>query len=85
MVTLDYVPVFTLTPRFILSVRALYARDLQGRLEPCRMDTEFGFMSVSASSARRTTLVFADVDQSEEGLEQDEEIPMGAVSDGGHT
>ena len=66
---LEYVPVFTLTPRFILSMRALYhdARDI---------DTEFGFTSVPGRSLRETAIVFADAGQNEEELE-DEEIPMG--------
>lgn len=74
---LDYVPVFTLTPRFILSVRALCARDLRGRCEPCHhdVDTEFGIgSSVSWSVARGTTIIFAG--GSEDELEQDEDISM---------
>ncbi|KAN0094506.1 hypothetical protein V8E55_002793 [Tylopilus felleus] len=70
----EYVPVFTLTPRFILSVRALYARDLQGGSVPHDIDTEFGFTLVSGGGIRESVIVFAEPD--EEGLEQDEEISM---------
>ena len=70
---------FTLTPRFILSIRALYARDLRGRTESRDMDNEFGLTSVSGHGVGGTAMVFADVGQNEEGLEgleQDGEIPM---------
>ncbi|KAF8558598.1 hypothetical protein OG21DRAFT_1493819 [Imleria badia] len=73
---LNFVPVLTLTPRFVLSMRALYARDLRGRCEPCHMDTGFGFTSASESGTRGSTILFVDVGLSEEGLEQDEDIPM---------
>lgn len=66
---MEYVPVFTLTPRFILSVRALYARDLQGGSVPHGIDTEFSFTPVSGGGIRESVIVFAEPD--EEGLEQD--------------
>lgn len=65
---------FTLTPRFILSVRALYARDLQGQSGPRDMDSGFGFTSVSGGNVCRSAVVFAG--QSEEGSGQEEEISM---------
>lgn len=45
----QYVPGFTLVPRFILSLRKLYARDLGG-------DTAFGLTSASS----RGTIMFRD-------------------------
>ena len=71
----EYVPVITLTPRFILSLRALYARGLRGECEPRDIDSEFGFTSVSGRGVRETTMVFADARQ-DERLDQDEEMPM---------
>lgn len=70
----EYLPVCTLTPRFILSVRELYARDLEGR--SFGMDTGFGLSSLSGAGASRTTLVFVGSGQDEEAIEQDEDIPM---------
>jgi hypothetical protein len=69
---LEYVPVFTLTPRFILSMRALYH-------DVADIDTEFGFTSVSGRNDYGTAIVFADVGQNEEGMEQDDEMPMGEM------
>lgn len=67
----EYVPVFTLAPRFILSMRALYAHDLRGR----DIDTEFGLTAVPGRAARVSVIKFAA--QSEvETSEQDEEIRM---------
>lgn len=54
--TLEYIPVFTLTPRFILSVRALYARDLQDPRKLRDMDTDFG-SGCSFSGSGSVTLV----------------------------
>lgn len=62
---------FTLTPRFILSMRALY-HDVDD------IDTEFGFTSVPGRNGYGTSIVFADVVQNE-GLEQDDEIRMGEM------
>jgi hypothetical protein len=63
--------VFTLTPRFILSMRALYH-------DVADIDTEFGFTSVSGRNGYETAIVFADVGQNE-GLEQDDEMPVGEM------
>ena len=69
----EFVPIYTLTPRFILSVRELYARDVQsGRGEG--IDTGFGLPS-TGRGAGGTGIVFADVEQNE-GLEDVEGIPM---------
>lgn len=69
MVILEYVPIYTLTPRFILSVRELYARDVRGRREG--IDTGFG-LSISGA----TTMEFADGQR--ESSEDVEEIMMRA-------
>ena len=67
------VPMFVLLPRFILSIRELYAQDVQGRRGE-GIDTGFG-LSASSRSAVRTALRFADIEQnaSEEDVE---EVPM---------
>ncbi|KAF8553912.1 hypothetical protein OG21DRAFT_1522816 [Imleria badia] len=62
---LEYVPLYTLTPRFILSIRELHARDVQGRRGE-GIDTGFG-LSLSSHGAGRTAMVLADVVQDEEG------------------
>ncbi|KAG8219165.1 hypothetical protein J3R82DRAFT_4934 [Butyriboletus roseoflavus] len=65
---LAYVPMYTLTPRFILSIRELYARDVQGRRGE-GIDTGFGLLS-SGRGAVGTAMVFADVEPNER-LEDD--------------
>ncbi|KAF8128540.1 hypothetical protein EV363DRAFT_1221139 [Boletus edulis] len=70
---LENVPVFALTPRFILSLRALYAREGQGR----DIDSEFGFTSVDVRSVGGIAFARADAGQSEEDvLEHDEDIQL---------
>ncbi|KAH0836668.1 hypothetical protein J3R83DRAFT_8388 [Lanmaoa asiatica] len=59
---------YTLTPRFILSVRELYARDVQGRRGE-GVDTGFGLPS-AGRGAVGTAMVFVDVEP-DEGLEED--------------
>ena len=66
---------YTLTPRFIMSIRELYARDVHGR-QGGGIDTGFGLSSVGRS-AGGVAIVFADVEQSE-GSEDAEEIRMEA-------
>ena len=68
---LQTVPIFTLTPRFILNIRELYARDVQGR-RGGGIDTGFG-LSLSGHEAGRTAMVFMDVEQNE-GSEDVEEV-----------
>lgn len=70
----QYIPPFTLVPRFILGLRAVYARDLQGR-RGSDIDSAFGLSSGSVHGATATAIVFADGGQNE-GEEQDEEIQM---------
>ncbi|KAF8548556.1 hypothetical protein OG21DRAFT_1489305 [Imleria badia] len=70
---LENVPMYTLTPRFILSIRELYAREVQGR-RGGGIDSGFG-LSLSSRDAGGTEIVFADVEQNE-GSGDVEEIPM---------
>ncbi|KAF8552966.1 hypothetical protein OG21DRAFT_1485804 [Imleria badia] len=67
---------FTLIPRFIISIRELYARDVQGRRGE-GIDTGFG-LSSSCRDAGGTAIVFADVEQNE--LDGVEETPMEDVT-----
>ena len=73
LLILQYVPMFTLTPRFILSIRELYARDVQSR-HGSGIDTGFG-LSSSGREAGGAAMVFAGVEQNE-GLEDVEEMLM---------
>ena len=66
----QYVPMFTLTPRFIMGIRELHARDVQGR-RGGGIDTGFGLLS---SSAGGILIMFTNVGQIELG--DVEEIPM---------
>ena len=65
---------YTLTPRFIMSIRELYARDVHGR-QGGGIDTGFGLSSVGRS-AGGVAIVFVDVES--EGSEDAEEIRMEA-------
>ena len=67
---------FTLSPRFILSIRELYARDVQGRRGE-GIDTGFGLSS--GRGAGRSAFAFADVEQNE-GSEDIEEVPRGVAT-----
>lgn len=64
---LENVPMYTLGPRFIMSIRKMHARDVQGR-RGSKIDTAFGLYDHGADGI----VVFADVD----GLERIEETPM---------
>ena len=73
------IPPYTLVPRFILSLRKLYARDLQGR-RGSDIDTAFGLTPVFTHGADLSAIVFAD-----DGQNKEEEIEMevrGAGSSG---
>lgn len=72
---LENVPMYTLTPRFILSIREMYARDVQGRREG-GIDTGFG-LSLSSRDAD-ATIAFADVEQNEGSYV--EAMPMEAAT-----
>ena len=73
---LEVVPLFTLTPRFIISIRELYARDVQ-----CRrgegIDTRFGL--TSGRGTVEAAMVFASAGQNE-GPEDTEEVPREATT-----
>ena len=68
--TLEYVPMFTLSSRFIPSIREMHAHDAQGR-HGSGIDTGFG-LSVSGRGAVETVLVFADVEQDEGSVDVEE-------------
>ena len=61
---LGYVPMFTLVPRFIVSIRKMYARGVQSG-GGGGIDTGFG-LSSSSRDAGGTAIVFADVEQNED-------------------
>ncbi|KAF8547307.1 hypothetical protein OG21DRAFT_1527251 [Imleria badia] len=69
---LEYVPMYTLTPRFIMSIQELYTHDVQGR-RGCGIDTGFG-LALSGCDADGTAMVYTDVEQNE-GLEDIKKIP----------
>ena len=71
---MEDIPAFTLVPRFFLSLRKLYKRDLRGR-RGSDIDTAFGLTSVSGHGAIASAIMFADAGQNE-GLEEGEEIRM---------
>ena len=72
--TVELIPAITLVPRFILGLRALYARHVRGR-RGSEIGTAFGFTSSSGHGAVASAIMFADAGQNEM-LEQDEEIQM---------
>ena len=67
---IEYVPMWTLTPRFIMNIRELYA---QGE-HVNGIDTGFGLVSVSDYVRSRTEIIFAE--EETEGLRDVENIPM---------
>ncbi|KAI9566851.1 hypothetical protein HD554DRAFT_2272914 [Boletus coccyginus] len=69
---LQYVPMATLTPRFIIGIRELHARDVQGRRGE-GIDTGFGFPSRGGGVGG--TMMFAGLGL-DGGLEGAEEIPL---------
>ena len=71
---IEGIPAITVVPRFILSLRKLYARDLRGR-HGSDIDIAFGFTSASDHGAVASAIMFADGRQNEEE-EQGEEIQM---------
>ena len=75
LAVLEYVPVFILTPRFIISIRHLYA---SGATEDGLrdIDTGFGLSTLAARrGAGRSAIVFAE---DGEELERGDEIGMDA-------
>lgn len=70
--TMQYIPAFTLAPRFILNLRELYARDVGGR-DGSDVDTAFGLTS-TISHGDASMIMFADLRQDEGEQSQGEEI-----------
>ena len=69
---LQVIPPVTLVPRFIINLRELYGRDLQGR-RGSNIDTAFGLGSAFEQSAvRQSAIVFADGRQNESEERGDE-------------
>lgn len=64
--TVQYVPAFMVTPRLILSLRQLYARDLQGRRGD-DIDTAFGLTSTADYGAVTSGLTFVNAGQEDSG------------------
>lgn len=80
MVAAD-VPVYTLTPRFVMNIRELYVLDLQGRCGG-DIDTGFGLSSTAGRDGRGTTMIetIAFADGGEIGvLREREEIMIAAA------
>ena len=69
---MQYIAVVALVPIFIVNLRKLYVRDLQGRCGN-DIDTVFGLQSVSSHSAAISAIMFAGAGQIE-GKEESEEI-----------
>ncbi|KAF8135160.1 hypothetical protein EV363DRAFT_1159953, partial [Boletus edulis] len=57
-VIIQYVPVFTLTPRFIMSLRELHVRDVEGR-RGSGIDSRFGLSLTSRTAVTVRSEVFA--------------------------
>ena len=68
--TLEFVPMFTLSSQFILSIWEMHTHDMQGR-HGSEIDTGFG-LSVSGCDAVEMVLVFADVAQNEGSVDMEE-------------
>ena len=75
LLALEYVPIYTLAPRFILSIRETYARDTRGRRED--IDTGFGLAS-SGRDVTVQTMVFAAAGRN--GEDDVEETPRENVT-----
>ena len=63
---LSYITITTLSPRFIISIRELYDRDLRGRWNG--IDSGFGVLSQAGASedAVVSAIAFADVNPGQE-------------------
>jgi hypothetical protein len=69
--------IFALNPRFILSIRELYAQALHGQY----VDTGFGMQSGTATHIG-TRLHFANVGLGSTTIGADDEVPMGSLEKG---
>lgn len=71
----ELVPAYTLTPRFILSIRELYAQSIQSG-HSTRMDSGFGLSGGSGvTTTGMTTMVFED-SIGKMSPEEVEEVPL---------
>lgn len=78
---LEVDPLHPLTPWFILSIRALYARDVQGE----GIDNEFGPSECSSGrDTRETTILFADIELNDEMNGVEEVLSDGSARLGVH-
>lgn len=64
LLSLESVPIFALTPRFILGIREIYARDVQGRRGE-GIDTGFG-LSLASGGSVGMPMGFVDAEQNED-------------------
>lgn len=71
---IETVPIATMTPRFVLNVRELYARNVRGK-RGNGIDSGFGLSTLTGHGSSRSMMVFADSGRNE-GLECGEEITM---------
>jgi len=67
-----YIPIPTLTPRFILSIREMYARSIYGGTGHW-IDSGFGLAALSSFGVSRSSIVFAGGGEREGGLGLDNE------------
>lgn len=74
MAFVTFIPMPTLTPRFVLNMRELYARNVRGG-RGSGIDSGFGLSALSGHGASRSEIVFADGGQNED-RERGEEMPM---------
>jgi len=72
------VPISTLTPRFILTIREMYACSVYGR-RGHGIDTGFGLSALSSHGASRSSIVFADGGEREGFGSDSEEMQMERV------
>ena len=76
---LAYITMCPIMPRFIISVRELYDRDLRGRVEG--IDTGFGVLSqpIASENAVVSAIAFADVVPGEDQVVEGDENELEAV------
>lgn len=66
--------VITLSPRFIMNIRELHARDIRGGHRN-NIDSGFGFSTLSGRAGNMSEIMFAEIGQNP-GSEQGEEMPV---------
>ena len=81
LISVTYIPQFTLVPRFVLSLRALYAQDVQGR-RGSDIDTAFGLGLSSDHGAAGSAIVFAAGGQNEEEEQGEDHVEERCVGHG---